>query len=82
VNGVVQVAKAAPSTLHRKVAWGESEAKANVPVVLLSRAGGPLVIVVSGTVMFQVDDAGVASVPADVTARTSNVWTPAVSPVV
>jgi len=51
VKGLVQVAKAAPSTEHSKIVplWGEEKVKAGV--VLFVRPLGPEPIVVSGRTM-------------------------------
>src|SRR2546423_15421241 len=81
VRGLVQAAKAPPSTAHSKPAASASgESKLNVAL----RVGppGPLRIWVSGAVVSTVNelDAGVAStLPAPSRARTENVWLPSPS---
>jgi hypothetical protein len=78
--GLVQAAKAAPSSLHSKVAFAASAPNAHVALCELVGFAGPLVIDADGTT---IDHPYVVSglVCPDFTARTRNVWAPAVSPV-
>ena len=71
-----------PSSLHSKVLPALVAVKLKVALVLLVRAGGAAVMVVSGAVVsiVQVKLAGVAStLPAVSIARTWKVWLPAAS---
>ena len=78
----MQAPNAAPSSLHSKVLPALVAVKLKVALVLLVRAGGFAVMVVSGAVvsMVQLKLAGVASMfPAGSIARTWKVWPLAVS---
>ena len=78
----MQVAKAAPSSEHSKVAGVSLAENANVALVAVVVPDGPESIVVFGAVVsiVQFRDAGVASVfPAASFARTANVCAPSPS---
>ena len=77
----MQAANAPAFSEHSNVAPAGAEVNANVADVLVVVAAGVDVSAVSGGggLMVHANAAGVASVPASLTARTVNVWLPSAS---